>query len=354
MALQLADGRHDARRGDLGSAGGPLRPAEDPLRLIVLYSLANIANAFVHNLEGYTVCRFFAGIGLAGELGGSITLVCEVLPCGLRGYGTMVVSAVGVLGAVVGGTLGLFCPWRTMFFIGGGLGLALLVLRVIVSESGMFRHMAATNQPTFASQLLLLLQPGRFGRYLSCILIGVPCWYVIGLVIAFSPELAKALGATDPVLSPTAVKWAYGGICVGDIASNFLCQVVRNRKRVLLGFGLAAFTLTNVFFFVRQPSPDLIYALAFGLGIAVGYWSVFVTIAAEHFGTNMRATAATTVSNFVRAAVIPITAAYAGFKVQVGEVNLALIIGWVSFAVAFIGWLGLRETFADDLDYVEK
>jgi putative MFS transporter len=321
---------------------------------IILYSLANIANSFVTDLNTYTVCRFLAGIGLAGELGGCITLVCEALPLGLRGYGTMMVSAVGVLGAVVGGTLGLFCPWQDMFLIGGGLGVLLLFLRLIVNESGMYRHMAGTNRPTFASQLVLLATPKRFGRYLCCILIGVPCWYVIGLVIAFSPELAKNLGATGPVIAGTAVKWAYGGICVGDLASNFLCQVVRNRKWVLLGFLLSAFGLSNLFFLLEHPSPGLVYGVAFILGISVGYWSVFVTVAAEHFGTNMRATVATTVSNFVRGAVIPITALYPVLKPHLGALHAGLGLGWLSFALACIGWLGLRETFHDDLDYLEQ
>ncbi|HEX4139938.1 MAG TPA: MFS transporter [Candidatus Methylacidiphilales bacterium] len=319
---------------------------------IILYSLANIANSFVHDVGTYTVCRFLAGVGLAGELGGCITLVCEVLPLGLRGYGTMVVSAIGVLGAVVGGSLGLFCPWRTMFLIGGGMGLALLVLRVIVNESGMFRAMK--DRPSFGSQLALLVSPGRIGRYLCCILIGVPCWYVVGLVIAFSPEFGRNLGATGPIVAGTAVKWAYGGICVGDLASNLLCQAVRNRKGVLLGFLLAAFGLSNLFFFLHQPSPGLVYGVAFVLGISVGYWSVFVTIAAEHFGTNMRATTATTVSNFVRAAVIPLTTIYAASKPHFGAIPVALALGWVSFAVAFLGWWGLRETFHDDLDYLEE
>jgi putative MFS transporter len=323
---------------------------------IILYSLANIANSFVHDLNTYTVCRFIAGIGLAGELGGSICLVSEVLPRMLRGYGTMMVSAVGVLGAVVGGTLGLWCDWRIMFLIGGGLGLMLLFLRVLVSESGMYKAMEGTNRPTFASQLVLLAAPQRLGRYICCILIGIPCWYVIGLVIAFSPEFGKALGATGPVVAGTAVKWAYGGICVGDLASNLLCQYARSRKRVLILFLSAAFILSNVFFFLKEPSPGLIYTVAFVLGIAVGYWSVFVTIAAEHFGTNMRATVATTVSNFVRGAVIPITALYPILtkEYHIHSLTAGLGLGYFSFALALIGWIGLRETFHDDLDYLEK
>jgi predicted MFS family arabinose efflux permease len=320
---------------------------------IILYSLANIANAYVHDLNAYTVCRFLAGIGLAGELGGSITLVSEVLPRHLRGYGTMMVSAIGVLGAVAGGTLGLRCDWRNMFLIGGGLGLLLLFLRVAVRESHLFSSMTGEKRPAFASQLLLLLSPPRMGRYLCCILIGLPCWYVIGLVIALSPEFAQALKCTGPVVAGTAVAWTYGGISLGDLLSGSLCQFARARKSILLVFILGAFVLSTLFFFMRGVSPATIYALSFFLGISVGYWAVFVTVAAEHFGTNMRATVATTVPNFVRGAVIPITALYPVLKPHFGALPSGLALGWFVTLLALIGWIGLRETFHDDLDYLE-
>jgi predicted MFS family arabinose efflux permease len=321
---------------------------------IILYSLANIANAFVHDINSYTICRFIAGIGLAGELGGSITLVSEVLPRSLRGYGTMMVSAIGVLGAVAGGTIGLWCDWRVMFLIGGGLGLLLLFLRLAVRESHMFKKIADGTRPMFGSQLSLLFSPSRLGRYLCCILIGLPCWYVIGLVIAFSPEFAVALNCTGPVVAGTAVAWTYGGISVGDLLSGTLCQFSRARKNILLVFILGAFLLSNLFFFMNGVSPAEIYALSFFLGIAVGYWAVFVTVAAEHFGTNMRATVATTVPNFVRGAVIPITALYPVLKPHFGALPSGLALGWFVTVLALLGWFGLRETFHDDLDYVES
>jgi len=321
---------------------------------IVLYSLANIANAFVHDLNSYTICRFIAGIGLAGELGGSICLVSEVLPRPLRGCGTMMVSAIGVLGAVAGGTLGLWCDWRTMFLIGGGLGLLLLFLRLAVRESHMFKAMKEGKRPAFASQLGLLFSPPRLGRYLCCILIGLPCWYVIGLVIALSPEFAVALKCTGPVAAGTAVAWTYGGISVGDLLSGAFSQISRARKGILLVFILAAFVLSNLFFFMKGVSPAAIYALSFFLGISVGYWAVFVTVAAEHFGTNIRATVATTVPNFVRGAVIPITSLYPWLKPQWGALPSGLALGWFVTILALIGWFGLRETFHDDLDYLEE
>jgi MFS family permease len=292
---------------------------------IILYSLANIANAFVYDLNSYTICRFLAGIGLAGELGGSICLVAEILPRTLRGYGTMMVSAIDVLGAVVAGLAALYFPWRELYIAGGFMGLLLLFLRVMVSESGLYQAMAGTNRPTFASQLGLIIAPQRIGRYLCCILIGLPCWYVIGLLIFFSPEFGTALGATTKIVAGTALAWGYGGICIGDLASNILSQLARSRKNVLLGFIIAACILSGSFFCLHSPTPESVYAMAFILGISVGYWSIFVTIAAEHFGTNMRATVATTVPNFTRGAVIPITSLFLLLKgYQLGSISVGL------------------------------
>lgn len=320
---------------------------------IVLYSAANLANAFVHDPATYAICRFIAGVGLAGELGGSITLVSEVLPRLIRGYGTMLVSAIGVLGAVAAGWVGQHFDWRTAYMIGGVLGLLLLLLRLGVRESRMFQTMSE-RKPRFAAQLLLLLQPRRLGRYLCCILIGLPCWYVIGLVILFSPEFAKALGTTGPVLAGSSVAISYTGICLGDLASGFLCQVVRGRKTVLLTFMVATFAVINLLFLQKAPSPVLFYALLLLLGFCVGYWSVFVTVAAEHFGTNLRATVATTVPNFARGALIPITLLFTALKPHWGVLHSGLAIGWLVIAAALAAVVGLRETFHEDLDYVEE
>jgi MFS family permease len=322
---------------------------------IILYSLANIANGFVHSLDAYAVCRFLAGLGLAGELGGCITLVAEVLPQALRGYGTLMVSALGVLGAVAAAYVGLHFDWRIAYYIGGGLGIFLLLLRLCVAESGLYSEMAkAPTRPPFASQLLLLLSPGRLGRYVCCVLIGLPCWYVILLLILFSPEFAKALGATVEIKAPLSVAFGYTGICLGSLASGGLSQYLRSRKIALALFITATFILTNIFFFLQAPSVELVYALIFCIGIAVGYWALFVTVAAEHFGTNMRATVATTVPNFSRAAVIPINLLFAWLKPQFGALHSGLALGWLVIALAVIGLIGLKETFHTDLDYLEK
>lgn len=266
----------------------------------------------------------------------------------------MMVSAVGVLGAVVAAKVGQYFDWRTAYLVGGGLGLFLLFLRLSVRESSMFKAMSEGARPAFASQLLLLFSPPRMGRYICCILIGLPCWYVIGLVILFSPEFAKALGTTGPVIAGNAVALSYTGICLGDLLSGGLSQFSRARKTILLAFIIATFILINIFFLLRDPSPATVYTLIFFIGIAVGYWAVFVTVAAEHFGTNMRATVATTVPNFSRGAVIPVTMLFTWLKPQLGTLHSGLAVGWLVLAIAIFGWFGLRETFHDDLDYVES
>jgi MFS transporter, putative metabolite:H+ symporter len=321
---------------------------------IILYSLANIANGMVQSLDSYAICRFLAGLGLAGELGGCITLVAEILPQALRGYGTVMISAIGILGAVAAGYIGAHYDWRFAYYTGGGLGIILLFLRLFVHESGLFQTMNQEARPAFASQLRLLLPPSRLGRYLCCILIGLPSWYFIGLVILFSPEFAKALGSTEPVTAPVSVAIGYSGLSLGSLLLGALSQYLRSRKKVLILSLLATLVLINVFFNLHQPTANLVYAVIFFSGIAVGYWAIFVTVAAEHFGTNMRATVATTVPNFSRGAVIPITTLFAALKPDYGALHSGLAVGWIVLLIAIAGWFGLRETFHDDLDYLEK
>jgi MFS family permease len=321
---------------------------------IILYSLANIGNGLVTNLEWYAICRFLAGLGLAGELGGCVTLVSEVLPLALRGYGTVMISAVGILGAVAAGAVGTWYDWRTAYYIGGGLGILLLLLRMCVAESGMFREMNEKNRPPFGSQLKLLFAPSRIGRYLCCVLIGLPCWYFIGLVVLLSPEFAKALGTTGVIAPPTAVALSYSGLSIGSLLCGGLSQAIRSRKKALLAFLIASFALVNLFFFMGSQSPATVYTVIFLLGLGFGYWSIFVTIAAEHFGTNMRATVATTVPNFSRGSVILTTNLYLALKASYGPLHSGLAVGYILFAVALAGWFGLRETFSDDLDFLEK
>jgi MFS transporter, putative metabolite:H+ symporter len=322
---------------------------------IFLYSAANIANAFVTNVEMYGLLRFIAGIGLAGELGAAITLVSETLATEFRGYGTTIVASIGILGAVVGALIGDFFTWQTAYLVGGAMGLALLILRVSMFESGMFHSMKKSS--IRRGDVRMLLHPRRrFLKYLRCILIGVPIWFVIGILVTFSPELARELGVEGAITAGKSIMWSYIGLACGDLASGWLSQIVRSRRKVLAWFiGLTA-VLIAVYVFGRGmiTTPALFYGLCVLLGFATGYWAVFVTNAAEQFGTNLRATVTTTAPNFVRGSVVPVTLAFQALKPHTGVLMSALYVGLATIAVAFAALYYMDESFGRNLDYLES
>ena len=328
---------------------------------ILLYSLANIANGFVQSsIEAYTVWRFIAGFGLAGELGGGITLVTEVLSKELRGFGTTIISTVGVFGAVIGGWVAQGVNWHTAYFIGGGLGLVLLVLRLSVAESFMFQQMKAG--PGHASRgniFMLFTNYKRFMKYLRCIFIGLPLWFIVGILVAFSPELAQALNIQNPITVPKAIIHCYLGITFGGFASGYFSQLLRSRLKVLFAFLVLTTATMAAYFFCRGTSSEIFYLVILLMGFSVGYWTIFVTIAAEQFGTNIRATVATTVPNFVRGATVLLTSAFQFLKLlsmngrPLGSIASAAIVGAICMLVAFWAWSGLEETHGKELDYIE-
>jgi MFS family permease len=335
--------------GMLGDKRGRLFPL---FGSIALYSVANICNAFVHTTDAYMIWRFIAGFGLAGELGAAVTLVSEILPRDLRGYGTTIVAAVGIFGTVAATLVGKYLPWRTGYLVGGGLGLILLMLRIGIRESAMFKDMHQTTvvRGNFFS---LFTSRERLGRYLRCILIGLPTWFVVGILINLSPEFAPKLGVTGKIQAGTAVAFCYSGITLGSFGSGFLSQIWQSRKKVVGLFVGSTILGVVVYLTVRGLSPMLFYLLAGYLGLATGYWAVFVTIAAEQFGTNLRSTVATTVPNFVRGAVPLITGSFVFLKAPMGFVGSAAIVGGVCFTLALVSLWGLRETHGLDLDYME-
>lgn len=322
---------------------------------ITLYSLATLANGFVQDLATYKVLRVLAGIGLAGELGAGVTLVAEILPARLRGYGTMIVASVGVSGAVAGNLVAKLLDWRWAYWVGGALGLLLLLLRIRVHESGMFRNLKDAAGVARGDFFSLFTSRERFTRYLASILIAVPIWFANAVLVILSPELARVLGVTGPVSAGDAVMFFYGGLVFGDIASGTLSQVWGSRRKVVLLF-LSFLTVAIAAYFVggRGASPRVFLALCGLLGLASGYWAVFVTVAAEQFGTNIRATVATTVPNFVRGLVPVITLSVDALRPLTGLPRAALAVGAVCLGVAFVSALRLRETFGVDLDYVER
>ncbi len=328
---------------------------------IILYSIANIANGFVQTVDQYAFFRFIAGIGLAGELGAGITLVAELLPKEYRGYGTALVTSIGVAGAPLAWLISLAYGWQTCFWIGGGLGIVLLILRIGVLESGMYKKIAATTVRR-GSFIALFNDRERFTKYMRCILIGLPTWYLVGILMTLAPELSKALGVTGEITGGAAILWFYLGLVLGNLVSGTLSQAMQSRKKVLLILMVATTALVAVYLLQRGTSAEFFYTVCAILGVANGYWALFVTVAAEQFGTNLRATVATTVPNFVRGALVPIALIFQWLKQVLASsgcspadalIYSAAIVGATTLVIAIVSLSGLSETFGKDLDYVE-
>jgi len=325
---------------------------------IVFYSVMNIANAFVTSVPMYALFRFLSGIGLAGELGVAITLVAEIMPKRTRGYGTTIVASLGILGAVAAYGVHTVSNWRIAYVIGGVMGLCLLLMRVRVGESTMFR--SVEHKTTVKKgNLAFLFAPSRLGRYLSCVAIGVPIWYVIGILVAFSPEFTRESGGSTEVVAGQSVMWAYIGLAAGDLLSGLLSQLFRSRKRAILVFILATAGVVAWYLYTPSKSTELTYFMCGTLGLCVGYWAVFVTTAAEQFGTNLRATAATTIPNVVRGALVPAILVFSALRrswhQDTNELQqAATVVGGVVLLLALVGWVFLRETYGKDLDFVEQ
>jgi MFS transporter, putative metabolite:H+ symporter len=325
---------------------------------ILIYSLANFANGFVTDTTSYSILRFIAGFGLAGELGAAITLVSELMSKETRGIGTVLVVAMGALGAVGAAFVSKAVSvgditWQMAYFIGGGLGLLLLLLRFQSFESGMFENLKNTEGVSKGNFFALFTSSERFIKYLWCILLGIPIWYTLGILIKFSPKIAEATQVQGKVSVADAVMYAYIGLSVGDLICGWLSQVMKSRKKIVLIYILASVIVSFAILFVNNLTPSVFLAMCFLLGITSGYWGLFVTIASEQFGTNLRATVTTTVPNFVRGAVILITLGYKSFEKTNGTVNSALWIGIICLGVGLLAIINLKETFGKDLNYYE-
>lgn len=320
---------------------------------IVLYSAATFANGFVHSVETYAACRFIAGLGLAGELGAGVTLVAELMTPQHRGYGTMIVAAVGVLGVVTASLVGDLFPWRTAYFIGGGLGFLLLLLRLGVSESLLFdrSRTAAVSRGNFFA---LFTDRGRLRRYACLILVAMPIWYAIGILITFAPELGSALGLAEAPKAGTAILLYYLALTCGDLTNGYLSQKLKTRKRIIAAFMLLTTASCGAYFALGGSSLTGFYTICFLLGWSSGYWAIFITVAAEQFGTNLRATAAVTAPNFVRGLTALLTLAFKELRPLLGTVSSAALIGALILLVAFVALFQLEETYGKDLDYLEE
>lgn len=343
---------------------------------IILYSLANIANGFVHTVNQYAIARFIAGIGLAGELGAGITLVSELIPKEKRGQATSIVAGVGLTGAIAayfvahafewmsqspGSAMHEWAQnivktsydWRICYFVGGGLGLCLLLLRVSVFESGMYKSIehAHVQKGNF---LMFFTNGGRFKKYMLAILVGLPTWYVIGILITFSKEFAEQFGIKESVDPGKGIMLAYVAISIGDLFIGFLSHWLRSRKKALYIFYSLTVLSIALYFCQSGGSAAGMYAICIFMGFATGFWALFVTMAAEHFGTNLRATAATTVPNMVRGSLPIIILLFNKLKPGLGYINAGAVTGVVVMAISITAVFLTEETFGKDLNFIEQ
>lgn len=321
---------------------------------IACYSLANIANAFVPDVTSYAVVRFIAGVGLAGELGAGTTLAVELLPAAVRGYGTTLIATVGVVGAVLACLVAGLVDWRWSYGIGGGLGLLLLAARIGTHESTLLHQFDVAHR-RIGQVARLLLRPARLLRVFACVSVGIPTWFAIGVLITFAPELSREIYGGS-ASARYAVLWAYSGLVVGDLLSGVVSQILKSRKRALFLFMTAGCAASGGYLWL-SGSEEALYRWAFCIGLSMGYWAVLVTSAAEQFGTNIRATVTTTVPNFVRGAVIPLTMSVEALRPLFSSQGLvwsASAVGIGCYLMAVGGLFVIRETFGVTLDFVEE
>jgi MFS family permease len=321
---------------------------------IIMYSLANILNAYITNVEQYKILRFIAGIGLAGELGAGVTLVSETMSKEKRGLGTMLVASFGVMGAVVASLLASKFDWRTSYLIGGVMGIVLLVLRIGVHESHMYKSVIQNTSIQKGNFLQLFSNKKLFKKYLTILIVGIPIWFTINVFIIFSKEMGQALHMTEVPLPKYAILFNYIGLCVGDILSGTLSHLIKSRKKAILIFLLLNISAIILYLTYGKTGLTPFYICCGYIGFSVGYWAVFITSAAEQFGTNIRSTVATTAPNMVRGAVYLVNIVVGYFaSIFGGHLNGVLVSCLLFIGSSLIALYFLEETYGKELDYTE-
>lgn len=328
---------------------------------IFIYSTANILCGFLPQINfmdkasAYSVLRFIAGVGLAGELGAGITLVSESLPKELRAIGTSIVAGFGLLGAVVANfTVELTSEWTTAYFIGGGLGFLLLIFRIGVAESGIFKDIEKNHTLSKGNFFSFFTNKDRLIRYIKCIAIGLPTWFCIGILANLSDQFAEPLGIKEKLIPGKAIMWAYIGISAGDLFSGFISQWLKSRKKAI--FWMMVFTVIGVGLMLSGgvKTAKMYYFFCTWLGLGTGYWAMFVTLGSEQFGTNIRSTATTTIPNMVRGMLFPMTLLFVFLSKSFHNIILStVIIGVIVFVLGFYSTLTVSETHNKDLDFTE-
>ncbi len=319
---------------------------------IILYSLGNIANGFVETVNQYAAVRFISGIGLAGELGASITLVTEILSKEKRGLGTSVVAGIGLTGAVFAFIMKENFDWRTCYFIGGGMGFMLLFLRASVLESSMF-NVVKKSGVIRGNFMMLFNNKKRFSKYIKAILIGLPTWYVIGILITFSDKFGKEMNIIGKIDPGKSIMFAYVAISIGDLAVGFISNWIKSRKKAMWFFYSITILAIILFFNLQNQTNQTLYWVCALLGFGTGFWALFVTMSAEQFGTNIRATATTTTPNMVRGSLVFVSLIFTSMHNSFGYLHSGWITGIIIMLIAITALYFTEETFGKDLNYVE-
>lgn len=321
---------------------------------IIVYSLANLLTAGVQTVTQYEIVRFIAGVGLGGELGAGITLVSENMTREKRGIGTMIIGCCGMLGVVFASILALTSIyWRVDYLIGGVLGLIVLALRVGVDESRLFEKNRGVHHAGYFRILRFIISWPNILKFIACILVGAPTFFITGLLVPGAPEFGKAFGMKVLPAPAVGLIYTYISIAIGDILCGLLSQVLQSRKKSLLIFHAITIVGICAFLFAPPATPAGFYFRCVIAGLGIGYWANMVTNAAEQFGTNVRATVTITVPNFVRFLLFPISAAFLALKPSMGVITAAAIVGLTSSTIAVIAVLSLKDSFTRDLDYNE-
>lgn len=325
---------------------------------IILYSIANLLNGFVTDINQYALLRFLAGIGLAGELGVGVTLVSETLSKETRGYGSSIIASFGALGALSAPVIYKLIllvnlnteAWRIAYIVGGLMGFLLLFLRIGVMESGLYTRISGIEKGNI---LTIWSNKSTLKRYITIILLGLPVWYLISILALIAPEMAKALHVNGIVENGNAIFFLYLGLATGDICSGIISQKLKSRKKAIRLYLIFGSLMTMVYLHSFGITSTFFYIICFLIGLSAGYWALYIMMASELFGTNIRATVTTSVPNFVRGAIIPVNIVFLYISKNIGIINSAIIIGIVCFTIAFISGYYLKETFGRDLDFIE-
>jgi MFS family permease len=112
---------------------------------LAVYLVATVLTGFTWDLWSFAFCRFFTGFGIGGEYAAINSAIDELIPARVRGRVDLAINGTFWVGAALGaalsivllnpGFIGAHWGWRIAFFMGGILGIAILMVRRHLPES---------------------------------------------------------------------------------------------------------------------------------------------------------------------------------------------------------------------------